>query len=480
MVSVLLRFRDVDEQIDTIASHDAVLQNRGHVYWGWWRKKIIDPEDNTEFFSRLQEVARREPIIIGMFDRSKSRYFFAEMADLAFGKGGGAIPTPEFESTPEYYVSELLPAWFKLRWIKEVKANAFVERFNEIPSGDLTIHPIGQKTPPDRVDLIDRDYVKLTSATIVHISDVHLGEDHGDFTDAAGSRSLPGIIRKDLDDLAIDKVGLLVQSGDLTSKANITVLQSAGRDLMHKLCGVLDLHTHEVVMIPGNHDYALDIHSQRGYDHAVGYNLFVKEFYGRTQAVPYLHKFMLPTGRRLEILTIDSIKLRKQGTSNYGWVDWNDYEGILKRSKLPSDGPPPIRIAIIHHHLVPAPLTEAAPSDGYDYASVSVTLNAGEVLQGLQQHGFKVVLHGHQHSPAVNVVARGRKKPGQIDLVGLNEQLYVLAGGSAGAKATRLDKGFPMNTYGLLTIEKDRIIHLVRKYTSTGFCEDHYRTVIPL
>ena len=84
-----------------------------------------------------------------------------------------------------------------------------------------------------------------------------------------------------------------------------------------------------------------------------------------------------------------------------------------------------VRIAVLHHHLVPAP-REEVPTTDYPLASVSVTVDAGAVIAGLQRHHFELALHGHQHVPAATNVSRGVVDDGSHDLSGLSAHLTVL------------------------------------------------------
>src|SRR6478672_8229486 len=70
-----------------------------------------------------------------------------------------------------------------------------------------------------------------------------------------------------------------------------------------------------------------------------------------------------------------------------------------------------------------------------DATRLSVTLDAGSVVEGLQSHGFQLALHGHQHVPAITRIDRGSAVDGNVEL-SHGGGMVVLAAGSAGA--TRL------------------------------------------
>jgi hypothetical protein len=82
------------------------------------------------------------------------------------------------------------------------------------------------------------------------------------------------------------------------------------------------------------------------------------------------------------------------------------------------------------------------------------------------------VLHGHQHTPGLYSVARGRLEPGSLALQRLDQPLYALAGGSAGARADRIDGDVRDNAYALLTVESNSVTAVVRSYNPSGAVRD--------
>src|SRR5205085_244256 len=122
-----------------------------------------------------------------------------------------------------------------------------------------------------------------------------------------------------------------------------------------------------------------------------------------------------------------SVRLRHDSEQQFGYVQWPLYDDVLRAS--PPD-PDAFRIAVLHHHLVPA-LREEIVDPNYSNAAVSVTLDAGAVIEGLQANGFGLVLHGHQHVPAATRITRGCSPYGDIDFKNLNS-IVILAAGSAG------------------------------------------------
>jgi hypothetical protein len=112
----------------------------------------------------------------------------------------------------------------------------------------------------------------------------------------------------------------------------------------------------------------------------------------------------------------------------------------------------------------------------YPHAALSTTIDSGAVIEGLQAHGFRLALHGHQHVPGIARISRG-----VID--GNNEakepsDLEILSAGSAGAKIERLSNAMRDNSYNLLRFEKERIYIEARRYNSGADGRRHFVTSV--
>jgi predicted phosphodiesterase len=285
------------------------------------------------------------------------------------------------------------------------------------------------------------------------------------------------ILENDIKKQIGNDVALLVVSGDTTSKGDASHLFTVAIPFLHELRGKLGLSPEQVVIVPGNHDISFKDFALT-YDHEGAFNAFLTTFYGSPRKPVELLRFKLPSGTALEVLPINSVKLRSKDTSNYGWVNWQAYETVL--DTLPGREDNALRIAVIHHHLVGALKEERLPDSEYPYASVSVTLDAANVVEGLQRHGFKIVLHGHQHNPALNRISRGRARDGDLELAGFDDKLYVIAGGSTGVTGSRIDGDIRDNTYGSLRIDKGNVGLTVRQFNPSGNIRDLYHAPLDL
>lgn len=365
---------------------------------------------------------------------------------------GEPIFSPEPGKTPSYYSNEKLPAWFKLAAIDPVPEALFVETFGELPTGEHTLFPISRDQLPVRAAPAS---TRLNTSTVLHLSDIHFGVDYA-FPMLAVPRERPllDIIEEDLRDAP---PGLIIVSGDITSRADANVLQDEGLTFLRALSERLRVPPECFVVVPGNHDIPLKKFRPIDYSHETSFRLFAKEFYGRDASYPELRSFTLPTGLQIEVLAINSVRLRHEKEKNFGYVEWRLYDRML--SGIPHN-PEVFRIAVLHHHLVPASLEESVDPD-WPEASLSATLDAGAVIQGLQRYGFSMVLSGHQHVPAASTISRANFENGPVDLDAVNA-LTVLAAGSAGS--SRLSDELRDNSFTTIRFGNGQFEAVARRY----------------
>lgn len=457
--TLILRFRDITRD-GTVESHQRLITSAGHVWWGWW-KKDSEPRRLTEL-AEIQAYIRNAGLAVGLFDRSTKKFYCATAIDCAFSEN--QIPSPEPAKTPSYYSTEKVPAWFKLTTIDELDERTFVERFAPPPTGEGTLFPVwrGRRHVAGRTEA-----VQLRTSTLLHLSDIHLGIDYGfPTTSGPGQTPLLDIIERDMRE---ESPSLVVVSGDITTRADANVLQDEGLRFLRALSTQLHVPPECFIIVPGNHDIALRKFRPLDYSHEAAFHLFTKEFYGRETTYPELRNFLLPSGRSLEILLINSVRLRHETEKNFGYVQWPLYDDVLRTT--PHD-PNSFRIAVQHHHLVSA-LREEALDPDYPEAAVSTTLDAGAVIEGLQTHSFQLVLHGHQHVPGATRISRGASN-GMVDFHH-RASIVALAAGSAGAK--RLSDELRDNSYNIIRFTDVGFDIAARRYNPGSAPRSHFQVL---
>jgi predicted phosphodiesterase len=472
--TVVLRFRDIT-MVDTISAHEEVIQRTGYVWWGWWKK--AGENDRVAECEQLHALLRSGAVELGVFDRSTSRFFKAKAVDIVFESSGESIPSPESHNTPQYYESARVAAWIKFTKLERLTREDFTGQFGEVPLGDSTFFPISSEgLPAVLTSTFIGDEVGIMSPYLVHLSDLHFGGDFGfPAKSGPGKRPLLDMLLSDIAKLVESSIGILVVSGDFTTKADGNTLMTDSLDFLKELARRLNLQPQQVVLVPGNHDIPLRDWEPYSYKHETLMRLFLKEFYGQPiDGFMQLYRFKLAGGRKLEILTINSVHLRTTSDKNYGYVDWSLYDDFLRTHE--SD-PQSLKMAVLHHHLVPA-VTEELIDPAYPEAGISLTLDAGAVTEGLQSHGFRVALHGHQHIPGVTRIGRGRLQDDSLKLAGMDESLFVIAGGTTGS--CRYSPSFKDNSYGLIQVKDQELALTVRRFSAASAPRTHFTATLGL
>ena len=485
----MLRFSDAEEP--TISSHQAIIDARGHTWWGWWKKKT--EAFRGQFLSYLRDATRRDPLRIGLLNRKgEERLYVAICDDVAFSNDGAVAPSPDQNLTPEYYRAQSFPAWFRLSRIEDVSKASFIREFGTVPSLDPTLYEVfdegGQIAINPRSNWT-MEPITTYGDTILHLSDLHFGDDHGFPLER---RPGEGVERPTLQELLATRilrglglrVGVVVVSGDLITRGDANGYPTA-EAFLSELLGTLELERAHCVIVPGNHDlWVTDVHPTREYAHEAPYRQFVNGFF-RTdfQGLERVRRYRMRTGDDLIFIELNSSRIRSDALKEYGYVAKHRYEELLEFVSAVLKGDPPpsgrsILFAVLHHHVLPV----WAVSIPDEKRPVSLCLDAGELIEQFQKYGIRFVLHGHQHFPFMGVVSRA---PTGIDVNWRREEesVYVLGCGSSGAKADRLprdsDRGVFGNIYGLYTVTPDELQVSFEQYTEANAPSRLWRVALP-
>lgn len=228
------------------------------------------------------------------------------------------------------------------------------------------------------------------------------------------------------DGRAIDAI---VVTGDIADRNNEGGYQ-AFLELIDAL-GPTKPHANRIVVLPGNHDVASGLRP----GDASRYQKFVSAIRGAGFVTPFLAGVdkppVPPTEASRHLVAFDDVQIIPIDTSAYSQVlmevgisdaSWADLEAVLKGRPTELDALRrlriadaarvsdsqleavrallasvtvrntfPLRIAALHHHLLPVSTTEEVK------AFESLT-NLGLVRQFLRDQGIAIVLHGHKHT----------------------------------------------------------------------------------
>ena len=457
--AIALRFRDTTPGIDTIAEHRALIQQKGRVGWGWW-KKAFETIDLDKIQDRINS---EEKIGVVLIDRKTKRSFICACVGFHL---------------PEQSDPEIVPAYYRGH-IKEIAGLFLLTSIEgidyEATLGDLigeqTFLWIGE-TPDPAFAHVAAPADAVGKSCVLHLSDLHFGSDYGfrlqgqDVAIGDGRRTLTNCIMADLKRLGmVDDIAAVVVTGDFMTRGGWSdEHREAALKEFEALRTELGLEREQIVAVPGNHDvvrYAegakLDIREnavqkQTTYEHERPFRTFVDELVGRDwkASLNYLRRIRLRSVD-LDLCVLNSCTIAATQWTEYGYVGQNGLDAIGKLGKQTVERPT-FRFLALHHHLLPVANVEVPQSNG-----VTLTLDASDILAEAQRVGVNVALHGHQHKPKV---ALYQNLP--LNGEGAGQPLHVVANGSAGAKNSRLPPG-ERNTYCLFRLKENAIDLWIRE-----------------
>jgi 3',5'-cyclic AMP phosphodiesterase CpdA len=293
---------------------------------------------------------------------------------------------------------------------------------------------------------------------LMHISDLHFGSDHGFWID--GKEPEPGGAEIDLAEVLLEDLksqdeamidGLIV-SGDLMTHARWLEHDEDALSFLNKVSDGLKLPNDRVYIIPGNHDYewyqeqahggfvrrVLKPNQKATFTHEVQYRHFLKRFYKDDRAMTGEVFEIAADQFRIKIGLLDSCKLVPSQFHEYGYLSHGQIKDLMKKMNTrPTD--PEIRVVVMHHHI--SSIVPVEPPR--DKADVSVTLDAGRLIDRALDAGVGLVLHGHQHYPCITRISKSRFVNFQMQHFGADSGMYILSAGSAGVKVTRRSDNIP-------------------------------------
>jgi predicted phosphodiesterase len=267
---------------------------------------------------------------------------------------------------------------------------------------------------------------------ILHLSDLHFGADHG-LKPAAQAVDLAQAVSVAVqNDLAGDtRLDALVLSGDFFSAGASDNLPDATEGLK-RLQESLGVSSDAVFCVPGNHDVS---RGKSEKEKLFFFDQLLQNLHGvrsPSDAYPVVRVIApaLNAGgprakKPLAIVLLNSCHVEGERFSGIGLV--GDQQHLALEPKLKAAGVTPkthLIIAVLHHHLLPIVKLEVDSDEPF---KASLTADASEVLRQLTKLGTSVVLHGHQHVPAILEYRNHLDAPDP-------PSLFVCAAGSCGSK----------------------------------------------
>src|SRR6266478_7262308 len=124
---LLLRFRNLTADVDTVEAHNEVARKEKSVYWGWWKKppEMMPDPALTELAREINSEAGRKAVFF--IDSADKSLYQSELYEIAYEPGGLEKDVPSPGLCPTYYRSKKLPAWFRVGVIQKVDASLLNE-----------------------------------------------------------------------------------------------------------------------------------------------------------------------------------------------------------------------------------------------------------------------------------------------------------------------------------------------------------------
>ncbi|MGR5146472.1 metallophosphoesterase family protein [Photobacterium alginatilyticum] len=448
--SIILRFRDTYPGVDSIEAHRDLKEKKDSVLWGWWKKPHEDGFE--QLFRELEESDCSGSVFI--IDPSTKRCFIAEFIK-AFRKGQSEFP---IELVPEYYRehSEDVAAWFQLTSIKVTEYEPNMGK--QIGNNTLLLRDTFQRLIADGPQITKKQSNKKS---ILHLSDLHFGSDHGfSVTDEVlrngAAKSLSESLIKDLKRIdAIDDVASIIVTGDFTSKGDWSdATRSRILNELGLIANELGVTKDNIIAIPGNHDMTrydnpskidpnrLASDSQITYEHELKYRIFVEDLTGRKWSEDLDYNTLVSLRHSdVYISVMNSCRIVSSNFTEYGFVGPVGLDNLDDLNSIETNRPT-YKLMALHHHLIPVNRIEI-PSEN----AISLTLDAVELLDKAGEVGVQLALHGHQHECRVtsyhsmNLETEDPKTP-----------IIIVAAGSSGVDKNRMSPSM-RNTYNLLTFD---------------------------
>lgn len=506
--TIVLRFRDlITSPGGTIENHNRIAGPNGHVWWGWWNKSGETIPDAV--FRELNQISTSgQGLRVLLFDSGRDLLFETNCKSVVWDNNHARIPSPEKAMTPEYYSGQRYFAWFKFSIINQisqtkdelnkltyVRVDEFFEQkpskyssfygkrvydADELRQQDRTIwfvRPFNQNADhTHEVRLLDAqqiapthfkpDFARSQSRHLLWISDLHFSLDnHHSFPleSTPATKDLGQAIEDSAKSHEIfDFAGVLI-SGDITWKADAAEFEQAVNFCRRIARSPSTLDNYRFAVCPGNHDLAFSDEPANKMaavnDKVVpevaraGFSKFYSEFFYLSPN-SYLssgRRYLLGDAVPVEVICLNSSLIeQKQGWfQGHGFVGQDQLDHAEEQfgwGSTANSAPRPIRIVVIHHHLMPVHYREI-PVGGMPY---SVALDAEAITQWVVKHRVDLVLHGHMHKEFYAKVSRP---------CGSNSEntsswhtFYVLGLGSSGV-GQHHRKG--PNMMGILSFEKE-------------------------
>lgn len=497
--TLVLRFRDlVTEAGETILKHKAIIDEKGYVWWAWW-KKGAEITPTTEFGS-ICAYAQEKPLCVYLLDSGQEKLYKAQCCEIKC-TALGEKPSPEPDLTPEYYKNKPYFAWFKFSSIEECVGSelndySYLDSDSLFKDGETDYRLFYNKKVFSLAELIQQNrtvwflrefkdgdkeneiillnanlvepyifselHKELMGDTFLWLSDMHFSNGVLSVKNTANKTSVLNHIKQCLDpkDLFND-ISSLIISGDITDCVNPEGYQMA-EDFIVDINreGYCKIDADNILICPGNHDLKrieADYPNKsepelfcKFEDTNQEYSKFFKDIYNikPNKFLASGRKYLTKSGQSVDIAAINTIMLQQyKDFEGHGYITQEQLDFVEESMQWKKDrATSSYRIVVMHHHYCPACLSEKIQID----KPSSVVYDADRLLQWLVKNNIKLLLHGHKHNKFISKISTPiSREEKEINASQMND-IFIVSAGGIGAKGAE-------NRFGTLTFTPNEL-----------------------
>lgn len=307
-----------------------------------------------------------------------------------------------------------------------------------------------------------------TKLSLVHVSDLHFGSNHyfdnlpifGDHVPEADKPSLQKYL---IDSLAhsYGPADFLAVTGDLTQMALTSEFKKASSfitSVAQNLSGGVSNWSKSIAIIPGNHDVNWDMKRADPDARYAGFTPYIRfrnslgySIDNQVEPERLYEVHDLTEKWNCVIVGFNSCVL--EGPDDHrGYIGESQFQNALEEVEALCGTSKPLKIAMLHHHLVPVNSIESS-TEKPEY----ILQDAGYIKSELLRNNFNIVLHGHRHHGHEELINQDGDKGGKLLIVGC---------GSTGVNIN--ERGSQAMQYNRLSIRRkkgsDTVVVSVARY----------------
>ncbi len=261
---------------------------------------------------------------------------------------------------------------------------------------------------------------------LIHLSDIHFGKKldgtemhrfRASKSPLSDQRTLAEHIVSECGEEKKDDIGIfIIISGDIAFQAIQEEYEQA-RLFIKSLITELGIEPEQIVIVPGNHDvnWKLSDHqTTQRFDEFLIFakNVFESKFETLYPFIKWDFGLLSPRPTPEQILSIHEAPEHGIVFVGFNTCVMEDHElhfGAigkeqvkLAESALTNIDPSWIRVAVMHHHVLPLESRLSLDANGAEMDG-TIVRDYGLVERELHALGFDMVLHGHKHEPGIRI-----------------------------------------------------------------------------